>query len=412
MSDIVNVLPYHVDLDAPIAKTHIGTLFATDDSLAHRFVLTIAHGGEAVDLTGKTVLAYFVRWKDQCTIYLDGAVEDGKAVVALTESCYAQPGKFVLTIKIVDGDVRTAVFCGEGGVTRSETGSFEDDEKIIYDVPTLMAQIDAMEAATAAANEAAGSANASAAKINGMTVSAQTADTAGATITEADGVMHIAFELPKGDKGDPGSIDNVTVSSIEGLQEALDGKQPSGNYLTGESDPTVPSWAKADTKPSYTASEVGALAAEGTAADSTKLGGKTWDDLMLTIYPVGSIYMSVNSANPAALFGGTWEQIEDTFLLAAGSSYGAGSTGGEAQHALTEEEMPEHDHDMPAHLFSWGQGVDDTVYAPVSAASGTATNNYLYTLQGEWNKTGSVGGGAAHNNMPPYLAVYVWKRVS
>ena len=62
------------------------------------------------------------------------------------------------------------------------------------------------------------------------------------------------------------------------------------------------------------------------------------------MYPVGSIYMSVNDTNPHDLFGGTWEQIKDRFLLAAGDTYAAGRTGGEAQHKLTVDEMPSHNH--------------------------------------------------------------------
>ena len=53
-----------------------------------------------------------------------------------------------------------------------------------------------------------------------------------------------------------------------------------------------------------------------------------WDK----IYPVGSIYISAASTSPATLFGGTWEQIKDTFLLAAGDTYTAGETVGEAEH--------------------------------------------------------------------------------
>ena len=60
------------------------------------------------------------------------------------------------------------------------------------------------------------------------------------------------------------------------------------------------------------------------------------------VYPVGAIYMSVNSTNPGNLFGGTWERIKDRFLLAAGDTYAAGSTGGEAKHALSVDELPEH----------------------------------------------------------------------
>lgn len=64
------------------------------------------------------------------------------------------------------------------------------------------------------------------------------------------------------------------------------------------------------------------------------------------IYPVGSsIYMNVNSTSPSSLFGGTWAQIQDTFLLAAGSTYAASSVGGEAEHKLTTEEMPGHTHE-------------------------------------------------------------------
>ena len=55
-------------------------------------------------------------------------------------------------------------------------------------------------------------------------------------------------------------------------------------------------------------------------------GGST-KVLIDAIYPVGSIYMSVNNVNPSVLFGGTWEQIKDTFLLSAGDTYNAGSKG-------------------------------------------------------------------------------------
>lgn len=117
------------------------------------------------------------------------------------------------------------------------------------------------------------------------------------------------------------------------------------------------------------------------------------------IYPVGSIYMSANNVSPANLFGGTWQQIKDRFLLACGSTYNAGATGGEATHRLTIDEMPSHNH-------TWGW--------KSSAASGNNT----------WNSAGSdktgtssdiignTGGGKPHNNMPPYLAVYMWKRTA
>jgi hypothetical protein len=66
------------------------------------------------------------------------------------------------------------------------------------------------------------------------------------------------------------------------------------------------------------------------------------------MYPVGSIYMSVSSTSPATLFGGTWEQIQDTFLLAAGTTYTAGTTGGSSSHILTTDELPSHTHGIPS----------------------------------------------------------------
>ena len=122
------------------------------------------------------------------------------------------------------------------------------------------------------------------------------------------------------------------------------------------------------------------------------------------IYPVGSIYMSVSSTSPRTLFGGTWERIQDKFLLAAGSSYAAGATGGEATHTLTKNEMPAHDHSVK---FGGGDA-DSTIVA------GRA---YVQSTKWWWSDasdaiTQKVGDGAAHNNMPPYLAVYIWKRTA
>lgn len=74
-----------------------------------------------------------------------------------------------------------------------------------------------------------------------------------------------------------------------------------------------------------------------TYGDSFKINDKNIFDM---IYPVGSIYISINNVNPSVLFGGTWEQIKDMFLLGAGSTYSAGSTGGEANHTLTQSEIP------------------------------------------------------------------------
>ena len=132
---------------------------------------------------------------------------------------------------------------------------------------------------------------------------------------------------------------------------------------------------------------------------SIRVGGKAASEFIRDIvYPVGSIYMSVNSVSPATLFGGTWEQLEDRFLLAAGQTYTAGDTGGEATHTLTVDEMPSHTHGQRSRY---------------SASNGSYTPAFPWVSDNGTErqaKTMATGGDQPHNNMPPYLAVYMWKR--
>ena len=132
------------------------------------------------------------------------------------------------------------------------------------------------------------------------------------------------------------------------------------------------------------------------------------------VYPVGSIYMSVNSTNPKNLFGGTWEQIQGKFLFGMNSSYPAGSTGGEITHKLTWNEMPGHYHEG---LYYSYQDTKNLITLNAGSASyhiPWGSSDYAGDYgAGTGEKeliTGSAGSGVAHNNMPPYLSVYIWKR--
>lgn len=127
------------------------------------------------------------------------------------------------------------------------------------------------------------------------------------------------------------------------------------------------------------------------------------------IYPIGSIYLSVSDVNPAALFGGSWERITDRFLLGAGGSYSSGATGGETSHALTVDEIPANIGTFNS--LSWasnnwrtnGKFSVNQIHCDRTAGGGTDFGDADYTLS---------GGNQPHNNMPPYIAVYIWKRVS
>jgi len=155
----------------------------------------------------------------------------------------------------------------------------------------------------------------------------------------------------------------------------------------------------------------------------------------LEAYPVGSIYLSVNATDPATLFGGTWQRIQDMFLLAAGSTYAAGTTGGQTTVSLTTANLPAHTHGSKTltggfRARHYGTGTDtgaQLVFTPsgivdINANTGTIgkvniggagnTGGYEQVTVNATHEHESVGGGTAHDNMPPYLAVYVWQRVS
>ena len=164
--------------------------------------------------------------------------------------------------------------------------------------------------------------------------------------------------------------------------------------------------------------------------------------LVDVIYPGGSVYISVNSTNPANLFGGTWEQIKDRFLLSAGNSYANGSTGGSATHTIAVRNLPAHTHtysnatavqghtltvnEIPKHshdaITYSGSSQDNAKWSFVSRRNtneGAISTNktgggqaHSHGLTKANANTGSTGSGTALNTMPPYVAVYMWKRIS
>lgn len=167
--------------------------------------------------------------------------------------------------------------------------------------------------------------------------------------------------------------------------------------------------------------------------DTTVSSSDTWSSSKIRdfIYPVGSIYLSVNNISPAAIFGGTWEQIQDTFLLAAGTSFTAGSTGGKANY--TAADMPAHTHtrgtmNITGGFAPWSEGKGTNIKEPEGAFESVASNQYGWgTSSGRdqdnaWidfdaskSWTGETSQSGTNENatiLPPYLAVYMWKRTA
>ena len=155
-------------------------------------------------------------------------------------------------------------------------------------------------------------------------------------------------------------------------------------------------------------------------------------NILELVYPVGSIYMSVNSTDPGTLFGGTWTRLTDTFLLAAGSTYAADdgthttATGGAASvsytpagsatsHALTVEELPAHYHAMRYATASGSLtgGYDWVTTGKATWSSATESSTGMKGAgSGQGHTHGFSGTKATIKTMPPYLTVYVWKRTA
>lgn len=152
-------------------------------------------------------------------------------------------------------------------------------------------------------------------------------------------------------------------------------------------------------------------------SDVFQLGESAW----LTAhgaYPVGAIYLSVTDANPAALFGGTWERIsQGRFLIDAGANvanttnywgeypagkenFPAGEMGGEVEHTLTVDEIPAHTH---SERLEWSN---------TKAWGLTGTGEGANAVVDQGGVTGSTGGVKPHSNIPPDLVCYMWRRVS
>lgn len=154
------------------------------------------------------------------------------------------------------------------------------------------------------------------------------------------------------------------------------------------------------------------------------------------VYPIGSIYMSVNDTKPSTLFGGTWERLKGRFLIGAGTNteansngdygdlgrgdptFAGGETGGEYWHQLTTREMPEHHHDtndwtMVANKDAVKIRTDfGAKCIEINAEDTNIVPNIKSTKNEDGNATGDTGGDGKHSNMPPYLAVYMWKRTA
>lgn len=157
---------------------------------------------------------------------------------------------------------------------------------------------------------------------------------------------------------------------------------------------------------------------------------RVWSKVLDKTHPVGSLYWSSDPTNPGSLFGGTWVQIKDKFILAAGDKYKNGATGGSADAVVIS-----HTHSIPAlsgtaasagahtHKIHWpgwsalwinsqGNNPFGNVYNGSTGVTydTTSAGAHTHSVTTNASTTGSQGVSGIGKNMPPYETYYCWKR--
>ena len=325
-----------IELSEGALEQPLGIKFVSGDKQAHRVNAELYRGGKPADLSGATVLGRFLR-ADGATVEVQGEVTGNVASVTFDATCYAVPGRLDVSLQLTQSGVITTPLILHAMIRRGATNVIVDPGNIISDLSELLEMIDDMDsareaaaAATETALEAAGGASqaagtaiasaeaadtaadgalgaaagalaaaqealdagaradGSAAKIDGMTVAASTlgaGQNATAVVSEVDGVIHIAFGIPrgdKGDKGDPGQGLDIrgTYATVEALSAAVPSPEQGWMYNVGASAPySIYMWDTTLTPPDWR--ELGQLTAPPTVhvGSTAPTGGETvWVD--------------------------------------------------------------------------------------------------------------------------------------
>ena len=314
-----------IELSEGALEQPLGIKFVSGDKQAHRVNAELYRGGKPVDLSGATVLGRFLR-ADGATVEVQGQVTGNVASVTFDATCYAVPGRLDVSLQLTQSGVITTPLILHAMIRRGATNVIVDPGNIISDLSELLEMIDDMDsareaaaAATETALEAAGGASqaagtaiasaeaadtaaagalaaaqealdagaradGSAAKIDGMTVAASTlgaGQNATAVVSEVDGVIHIAFGIPrgdKGDKGDPGQGLDIrgTYATVEALAAAVPSPEQGWMYNVGTEPPySIYMWDVTLTPPDWR--ELGQLTAPPTVhvGPEEPTGGET-----------------------------------------------------------------------------------------------------------------------------------------
>ena len=248
-----------------------------------------------------------------------------------------------------------------------------------------------------------------AADLTGITVSATTGaagSSATATVTGGTGGQpyNIAFKIPRGNTG---ATPNLTIGTVETVSSA---DQASASISGTTANPKLNLSLPRGVDGTGSVSKVMNVSPDNTTHDVPA------EQLFNKIYPIGAIYISTSSTDPGTLFGGTWAPIKDRFLLAAGDTYSAASTGGAASQVVDYGEdgyaligFPDAD-TTHISLTRKNTTAAQGTYTPTKFAAGNSAPATFASASTAEADAIALGGSTTVNTLPPYLAVYVWER--
>lgn len=345
---------------------------------------------------------FFAEKPSGAGIYNNATISGNTVTVELTNQTLAEVGTTKAQIQVANGDDTVSTFRFDICVEKTYSGDFpesKDESTFLQGILDNMQQsvdtaVENAEDATSAANSAASSANKAAAAANNA-LSAINAAVQGTLINDT-------------------TPSNVTTFSGQHIEETFLQKDGDGSSVTATFQQAAErqNIANGDTL----AEMCGKIAKY--LSDLKSAAFASTSDILLSAYPVGSIYLSVNNTNPGTLFGGTWVRWGtgrvpvgvDTTQTEFNT---VEKTGGEKTHTLSSNELAKHQHRLDGHAFSWGTNKGSVWIQGTTATPGQGTSgNPLYTTQGESDYTYDTGSTEAHNNLQPYITCYMWKRTA